>query len=205
MNGQSGRVELARQIISRCGIGRIIETGTFMGATTEFFAQFNVPVVTAELDPENAGRARTRLATYKNVDLRVGDSVRVLEVIVRETIDRSIPTLFYLDAHWGSHLPLREEAELAVGHFANSVLMIDDFAVPNDPGYGFDDYGPGKRLNLDYLLASKLPILSIYFPSIRSFQEDGIRRGCVVVTANSALAIILDNITLLRVGASKRP
>ena len=69
MNSQSGRVELARQIISRCGIGRIIETGTFMGATTKFFAQFDVPVVTAELDPELAGRARARLATCKNVDL----------------------------------------------------------------------------------------------------------------------------------------
>src|SRR4249919_1724186 len=103
-----------------------------------------------------------------------------------------------MNDHCFDNLPLREEAELAIDHFANSVLMIDDFAVPDDPGYGFDDYGPGKRLNLDYLLAAKLPLLSIYFPSIPAFQEDGARRGCVVATANSALASILDNITLLR-------
>jgi hypothetical protein len=198
MNSQSGRVELVRQIIFRCGIGRIIETGTYLGATTEFFAQFSIPVITAECNAEYASRARTRLTNYKNVDLRVGDSVSILTDIVRGDDDRVIPTLFYLDAHWDSHLPLREEAELAVGHFANAILIIDDFAVPDDPGYLFDDYGPGKRLNLDYLLASKLPILSIYFPSIPSFQEDGARRGCVVATANSALATILDDIALLR-------
>ena len=198
MNSQSGRVGLTRQLISRCKIGRIIETGTYMGATTEFFAQFNVPVFTAESDPENARFARARLTNCKNVDLRVGDLVRVLEEILRETIDRTIPTLFYLDAHWGIRIPLREEAELAIANFANAVLMIDDFAVPDDPGYGFDDYGPGRKLNIDYLLASKLPALSIFFPSTPAFREDGARRGCVVATANPALAAILDDIALLR-------
>ena len=70
MNSQSGRIEIARQIISRCGIGRIIETGTFLGGTTEFFAQFNIPVITAEYNPEYAIRARARLNNRKNVDLR---------------------------------------------------------------------------------------------------------------------------------------
>src|SRR6478736_2161405 len=40
--------------------------------------------------------------------------------------------------------------------------------------------------------------LSIYFPSTPSFQEDGARRGCVVVTANPTLGAILDDIVLLR-------
>ena len=76
-----------------------------------------------------------------------------------------MPTLFYLDAHWEDRLPLREEAELAVGSFSKAVLMIDDFEVPGDPSYAFDDYGPGKRLCLDYLLSANLPPVSIYFPS----------------------------------------
>jgi hypothetical protein len=198
MNCQSARLALARQIISSCAIERVIETGTFIGTTTEFFARFGIPVITAESNAEYAKHARARLSNWKNVDLRVGDSVAVLQDIVREAIDRTIPTLFYLDAHWNDHLPLREEAELAIGHFAGSVLMIDDFAVPDDPGYGFDDYGPGRRLNLELLLNSKLPALSLYFPSTPSFQEDGARRGCVVATANPALAAILDNIVLLR-------
>lgn len=198
MNCQSARLALARQIISACGIERIIETGTFIGTTTEFFAQFGISVITAESNAEYARHARARLINWKNVDLRVGDSVAILQDLVRETFDRTVPTLFYLDAHWSDHLPLREEAELAIGHFAGCVLMIDDFAVPDDPGYGFDDYGRGRRLNVEYLLNSKLPALSIYFPSTPSFQEDGLRRGCVVVTANPALSAILDDIALLR-------
>jgi len=27
--------------------------------------------------------------------------------------------------------------------------MIDDFQVPDDPGYAYDDYGPGKALTPD--------------------------------------------------------
>ena len=44
---------------------------------------------------------------------------------------------------------MREEVELAIANFSKAVLMIDDFNVPDDPGYRFDDYGPGKRLDID--------------------------------------------------------
>ena len=198
MNSQAARVELARQIIARCAIARIVETGTFLGTTTEFFAQFGLPVVTVEVNPEFAKHCSERLRDRKNVDLRVADSPEVLRDLAREKIDRGVPTLFYLDAHWQENLPLREEAELAITNFAKAVLLIDDFAVPDDPGYFFDDYGPGKRLDLDYLMKGKLPTLSIYFPSTPSNRETGARRGCVVVTADAALAAIFDDMPLLR-------
>lgn len=198
MNSQPARTELVRQIIARCAIARIVETGTFLGTTTEFFAQYNVPVVTVEINPEFAARSRERLKRCGNVELRMADSTSVLNDLANEIADRSQPTLFYLDAHWQDHLPLREEAEIAAGNFANAVLVIDDFAVPDDPGYGFDDYGPGKRLDIDYLRAAKGPPLSIYFPSTPSGREGGARRGCVVATASPEMAAILDGIALLR-------
>ena len=80
------------------------------------------------------------------------NSVRVLQELTHKSIDRSIPTLFYLDAHGQNSLPLHDEVELAVAHFAKAILLIDDFAVPDDPGYGFNNYGPDKRLTLEYLL-----------------------------------------------------
>src|SRR5208282_708096 len=177
---------------------RFVETGAFLGTTTEFFAKFGAPVVTAEVDPNNASHARQRLRQWKNVDLRVSDSVAVLRSLAAEPIDRSVPTFFYLDAHWNDYLPLREEAEIAFGHFARAVVMIDDFEVPDDPGYSFDDYGPGKRLDLQYLLSARTPPLSIYFPSTPSHQESGARRGSVVATANADIATVLDRISLLR-------
>lgn len=185
-------------MIAECKIARIVETGTYIGTTTEFFAQFGVPVITIEVDPDLARRSSVRLGKWKNVEVRVDDSVRVLQELAREPIDRTVPTLFYLDAHWGDHLPLHDEAELAVTHFAKAVLLIDDFAVPDDPGYGFDDYGPDKRLTLEYLLQAELPHLSLYFPSAPSHEETGARRGCVIATASTEMATLLDGIPLLR-------
>jgi hypothetical protein len=198
MNSQAFRTEIARRLIVECKIARIVETGTFLGTTTEFFAKFGVPVTTAESNPEYAQKSAARLSQWKNVDLRAYGSVRALQELTREPIDRSVPTFFYLDAHWENRLPLREEAELAVTHFAKSVLLIDDFAVPDDPGYGFDDYGPDKRLTLEYLLQGNLRHLAVYFPSAPSHQETGARRGCVVATANAELTAVLDQIPLLR-------
>jgi predicted O-methyltransferase YrrM len=198
MNSQSARLELTRQLITQCKIARIVETGTFFGVTTEFFAQYGVPVTTVENNLNYARHAQERLAGWSNVDLRVEDSVRVLTKLGSDPIDHTVPTLFYLDAHWRSHLPLREEATLALKHFAKALLLVDDFSVPDDPGYGFDDYGPDMRLTLDYLLQGDLSSLTVYFPSTPSHLETGARRGCVVTTFNPELVAILDQIKMLR-------
>jgi hypothetical protein len=198
MNGQSARLRFTREIIERCGIVRVVETGTYQGSTTAFFATFGLPVITAEINPKFAAFSRERLNAWKNVELYESDSVQVLKKLVQENDGRSVPTLFYLDAHWAEHLPLREEAELAVANFSKAVLMIDDFKIPDDPGYGFDDYGPGRRLDIDYLRAANLPNLVLYFPSTPLHLEDGYRRGCVVATADPEIAAILDRLVLLR-------
>lgn len=198
MNSQSGRLAITQQIISQCRIGRIIETGTYLGTTTEFFAGFGLPVFTVETNPEFASQARERLKQYQNVVFEHGDSVQALRSLSPTDDDRKTPTLFYLDAHWEKHLPLREEAEVAIAKFPESVLMIDDFAVPDDLDYGFDNYGVGRAINLAYMSAAKLPPTTVYFPTMPSHQETGARRGCVVMTTSAALTVILDSIPLLR-------
>jgi hypothetical protein len=87
-----------------------VETGTYQGSTTAFFATFGLPVITAEINPKFAAFSRERLNAWKNVELYESDSVQVLKKLVQENDGRSVPTLFYLDAHWAEHLPLREEA-----------------------------------------------------------------------------------------------
>ena len=198
MNGQAARTEMVRQLIRQCAIERIVETGTFIGTTTEFFAEFGVPVTTVESNPKWAQLARQRLHMLTNVDPREAMSVDALRSLTAEPIDRNVPILFYLDAHWHDHLPLREEAEIAFGHFSKAVLLVDDFAVPDDAGYSFDDYGPDKRLNLDYLRQAKLPPYAAYFPATPSHAETGSRRGCVVLAVDPGLIDVLDGLALLR-------
>ena len=56
---------------------------------------------------------------------------------------------FYLDAHWGEDLSLRDALEIIFSKWKRPIVMIDDFQRPN-ADYGFDDYGQDGALNLTY-------------------------------------------------------
>ena len=87
---------------------------------------------------------------------------------------------FYLDAHWGEHLPLKEEIEVIFTNWNAPVVMVDDFQVPGTD-YGYDDYGPGKVLNMSYLEPIQHLQLHAFFPAAEAKQETGAKRGCVVL------------------------
>ncbi|MGH7488291.1 MAG: hypothetical protein ACREMY_22235, partial [bacterium] len=76
-----------------------------------------------------------------------------------------------------------------------AVLMIDDFQVPGDPGYSFDDYGPGKALTSEYL--PELNGWGLFYPCAPSSSETGARRGCAVL-ATPPMSSVVQNIKALR-------
>jgi hypothetical protein len=57
--------------------------------------------------------------------------------------------------------------------------MVDDFAVPDDQGYGYDQYGPGKALMEASL--QDMPAWTLHYPTAPSDRETGRRRGCCVL------------------------
>jgi hypothetical protein len=59
--------------------------------------------------------------------------------------------------------------------------MVDDFEVPNDSGYGFDDYGPGKSLTLQDFPLHRDRRMAFYVPARSSAQESGLNRGAIVL------------------------
>jgi hypothetical protein len=106
---------------------------------------------------------------------------------------------FYLDAHWNADLPLNAELDLIGTHWQSYVIMIDDFQVPDDNGYGYDDYGPGKVLDLSLLEAQiKKYNLKVFFPAARSNEESGGKRGCVVLASGDLLSQKLARLSSLR-------
>jgi hypothetical protein len=198
MNGQTSRLEATRQIIHALDIEQIVETGTFRGTTTEWFAQFGIPVETVEAHPRYYSFAKARLRRYENVRIYFESSVSFLKNRIRRTKKNEIAGLFYLDAHWEHYLPLREELELIFGYYKNAVVLIDDFNVHDDPGYGFDNYGPDKTLNFEHLKECKMPPLFAFYPSTPSQEETGMKRGWTVITINADMALKLRSIVLLR-------
>lgn len=200
-NGQAGRRAIYQRILSAVEPALIVETGTHFGTTTEFLAESGIPVVTIESNARNYGFARARLRRARNVEMRLGDS-RVqlppaLEAYKARVGER--PVFAYFDAHWGTDPPLMGEIEILFSHFPNAVVMIDDFQVPDDPGYRYDNYVPGKELTPAYIApAIQKHKLAAFYPALPSGEETGARRGCVVLARKAIWFDHLNGIELLR-------
>ena len=98
MNGQQARQRLVRSVMG-LGVARVIETGTFRGDTTRWFAGFGVPVWTVEVQPRNYWVSRYRLLAHRTLHLACGDSVAALRRWIASGAFSTGLSLFYLDAH----------------------------------------------------------------------------------------------------------
>lgn len=183
-NGQTKRQELFHAILQKIPPRAIIETGAFRGTTTQHLAQTNFPVFTIEGDRRNYGFAKQQLWRFTNTVLIFSDSREGLKQILDGPLRRDIdkPLFFYLDAHWNDDLPLSDELEIVFSKCRRPIVMVDDFQVPDDPGYSFDDYGPHKALTSDYIstTVAKFGLKELY-PVVSSQDETGERRGCIVL------------------------
>jgi glycosyltransferase involved in cell wall biosynthesis/predicted O-methyltransferase YrrM len=195
-NGQQGRAKIIEQLLIALKPAAIIETGTYRGISTRWFADnFSGPVWSCEKEEVYLIQARRRLEQCKNVHLALADSRAFLRELI-PTLDADRPNLFYLDAHWERDLPLHDELQIIFGAQPKAVVLVDDFRVPDDPGYGWDDYGPGRVVDASQLTDAIQPEASIYFPTLPSSEETGARRGCSVIAFESRNE--LDSCSLLK-------
>lgn len=181
-NNQRFRQRIFFDLLYYFPIKAIVETGTFRGTTTALFGATSLPVYTAEINPLYFAYAKMRfLFNRANIHQYQSDSRSFLGELSEDSSVAKGNAFFYLDAHWGEDLPLREELDIIFSKWISPIVMIDDFQVP-DSDYAFDDYGPGKALNIDYIepvvSAHKL---SAFFPAVNASAETGARSGCVVL------------------------
>lgn len=207
LNGQKKRQQMVSLLVEKLGIGAIIETGTFRGASTEFFADLCPgPVFTIEADQRLYGYSRARLFRCRNVVSLLDDSRNGLRGLIGNTRLQGKRILFYLDAHWGTDLPLGEEIDLIFSNWDEAVVLVDDFQVPSDPGYRYDDYGEGKALTLEYIKNFQNNFnLKVFFPTAESSQETGAKRGCVLLVANPLLSPRIAALAELRIYDPEEP
>jgi hypothetical protein len=161
-----------------------------------------VPVHSVEVDARSHGYAQAALRRYANARLHLGDSRALLERVTATSDHATQRGFFYLDAHWLEDLPLAQEVAIILARSTDPVIVIDDFAVPGDPGYGFDDYGPGSRLDETFVKSSLDRYeATILYPSAPSEHETGARRGCCVIAKNGATVAKLTALPHLRRGS----
>lgn len=187
LNGQEGRRALFFDLMQRVPFAAIFETGTYRGLSTAWFAEnFSGPIYSCEKEQLYYLQAKENLKEKTNVHLSLSDSRAFLSASVGEMANRN--GFFYLDAHWGVDLPLREEIEIILKSNCHSVIAVDDFRVPGDE-YTFDDYGPERRLSIEILQFLEDSQCRIYFPTLRAADETGAARGVCVITSHHVDAL----------------
>ena len=195
-NGQEQRKIVFRTLVTKAAIEAIIETGTCNGETAGWLWELTdgkIPVTTCENNPHWQEVAKEHL-TDTGVHVFNGDSRGYLQIAT----ETNLRTFFYLDAHWGPELPLVEELEHIASRWKEFVILIDDFQHPSDEGYGFDDYGPHKTINL-WLIAKVLADHSLipFFPVASSKEETGAKRGSCWIGSRGAMEALLTACPLL--------
>jgi hypothetical protein len=186
-NGQERRIEAFNAVRERSAFEIICETGSSCGHTSAWLAELTgLPVVTMEVQ-EVPWRESQKNTVGLDVRCLLGDSRTFLSAL----LDGHPRTFFYLDAHWGPELPLAEEIDIIASRWADFVILIDDFKVPEDDGYRFDDYGCESVIALP-LISPVLAkhTLTPYFPVAPSNTETGAVRGSCWIASHSMEPIL---------------
>ena len=204
-NGQRWRCLLVAELIHKLQPKAIIETGTYLGTSTDWLAAFQIPIYTCEANPRNFGFSRARMFGMPMVNMTLADSRSAIRQFLAGPLaaQKDETLLFYLDAHWNDDLPLADEITLIYDACPKAVVLIDDFQVPGDPGYQYDDYGSGNALDAAYIapLMAKYG-LGVRYPVKASAEETGAKRGCAVLFG-AAMEAEVGKIDLLRSASPK--
>ena len=178
-NGQVSRHKQIQQISNVVKPDVAVETGTFLGTSTPYLATMvSGNTYTIEFVAKYAKKARMRFESeFQNLRITLieGNSVKEIQRLLR-TIPPTSTILAYLDAHWEKELPTAQELNELLQWGDNWVAVIDDFKIPGDDSYGFDQYGD---LVVDQSLIPQGVRLMV--PNQSAKSESGARKGTAYV------------------------
>ena len=129
-----------------------IETGTYLGETTEFISKFAKKVVSIEPASELVGLARKKFSTHHNIFIAEGTSEEILESTLSnlDEIDKQ-DINFWLDGHYSAGItylgnvecPVPEELSIIEGFLQPKYkvsILIDDVRAFSPTGETINGY-----------------------------------------------------------------
>lgn len=182
-------------IIHSSNIRVFIETGTESGSTLGYIARTypDIECFSCEADKRIYQIAKQNLANHPNVTIKNKKSVRFL----RELKPHLVPNLFWLDAHshgYGCSLP--EELSIILAKWESGYIFIDDFKVPDNPAFGYDEYefekGEITTLDQSYIEpaireSGRVDEISLQYPNYQPVYKG---RGWVLITFGNATVVV---------------
>jgi len=138
-----GLIRMIKRLQKDFRLKNFVETGTYDGDTSLFMSLIFDRVFTC--DVKDYGR-RPEFYLRDNLTYETETSPDFLRKHLPEIASHSV---FYLDAHWKWHWPLRDELAIVFRGCVDPVVVIDDFDAGS--GLEFEAYG-GKYLNFDYIV-----------------------------------------------------
>lgn len=121
-----------------------IETGANVGSTLAYVARTHpeVKCLSCEPDLDAHKEAMKNAGKYANVSVLRGTSQEFINYLTEnEDWIFPEPCFFWLDAHgYGFEWPLKDELEFITERFKSGFILIDDFKVPGNDQFGFDQY-----------------------------------------------------------------
>ncbi len=182
-NSQFVRASILLYLIRELCFDEFWETGTHIGDTSLLVAaQAKVRIASCELNQDYFKLADETLKPFgKRVELFNEDSrVFLRRLVARRSAERPF---VYLDAHWYEELPLLQEIEIIINSNVEFLIVIDDFEVRADSGFGYDEYAESK-LSLDYIHESvDRPGIAAFQPAYASSVESGCKRGYILLAS----------------------
>lgn len=167
------------EIKNKFNLDTVIETGTYHGVTTEWFANNFDNVYTVECNETYYKEAQNRISKYSNVKSYLKDS----PIFLGETLDsvKENKTIVFLDAHWYTN-PVLKELEAIKNSGKKPILAIHDFKVPNRPDFGYDVYpDQGIVYDWEWIEGHIREIYGDDFQIEYNQEAEGAMRGCIFI------------------------
>jgi predicted O-methyltransferase YrrM len=159
-------------------VDTIIETGTYLGATTLKFAEMCDHVWTIESNPTYYLAAAEKF-TKQRIFNRLGSSAELLPGILKTEHGNDL--MFFLDAHWENNNPLLLELKAIADAEMTPIIIIHDFKVPGHPELGYDSYN-GQDYDWSWIEQSIIAIYGEYgYQYHYNEQAEGAMRGVIFI------------------------